>query len=455
VTCTWPMDPLRHLEVAGTAPEDLVQLDETETRATSSIESAPSPAASFPSPEGAIPYPATAGHTAKCETPLVYVERVLEEKGINAQTQAKYRATMKYLEDLVGRKSISQYTRDDLIKFKDLLLKLPARATTARKFNSPSEALEWNLARPADQRHKTLSAKTINDSYLCYLRSVFQYAYDNGHVDSMIAERVRVAQSATARRRDDPRNRRRPFSDEKLAKIFRQPLFLGAKSQDRLFDPGDYIDWSWRFWLPLFMLYMGVRPNELGQVEVTDFIEREGHPCLSVRTESDADDLGLEADDEKNVKTPAGTREVPVHPVLLRLGILDRVRLMRQSKVVRVFPEWEAQGPAGYKRYSNTSSAFFNRNEVSAKRLGFLARAGVKSEKIALYSFRHNFMDAMIRAGLTDGEQDLLIGHAGDRVARIYTSNEAYSLLIEKAHTVHFEAIDLDALFKARGKKVD
>ncbi|MFP3436141.1 hypothetical protein SB781_40950, partial [Paraburkholderia sp. SIMBA_061] len=76
---------------------------------------------------------------------------------------------------------------------------------------------------------------------------------------------VCVARTPGQRRGDDKLKARYRFSAAKLQKIFNQPLFLGARSPKRLFDPGNHLDWSWKFWVPLAMTFMGMRPQELGQ----------------------------------------------------------------------------------------------------------------------------------------------------------------------------------------------
>ena len=305
-------------------------------------------------------------------------------------------------------------------------------------------------------------------SYLPYVREVFKHAADNGHAGTALGQRVRVSRTPGQRHGHDKANARFRFSEAKLHRIFSQPLFVGAKGPSRLFDPGEYLDWSWRFWLPITMLYMGIRPQELGQLEVTDVITQCGYPCLSVTTISDADDVTDQADwtdaSGKLVKSQAGRRELPVHPVLLDLGFLERVEGVRERlrgrradrPEPRVFPEWQRSKQG---RYAPAPSQFFNRDEIHAKTgrkvQGFFARAGVKTRTGVLYSLRHNYKQALVRGGFSDAEQDLLMGHAGSEVDRIYGDRRAYRGLIEKVRHLSHDGPDLERLFEARGRSFD
>lgn len=120
---------------------------------------------------------------------------------------------------------------------------------------------------------------------------------------------------------------RLPFERTALERLFSSPLFSGAKSSHRLSLQGTHLESGWKFWLPLVMYLMGVRPNELGQAEVADVFLRHGWPILKITTDlSDDED---ESPQEKSVKTPAGKRLLPIHPELLRLGFFDLVEARR------------------------------------------------------------------------------------------------------------------------------
>jgi hypothetical protein len=402
-------------------------------------------------------------------TPQHYVETVIAEKTKDKPKPglaSKYRLTMKVFEELVGAQAMDRYTERDIVAFKDALLRMPTYPQNIPGYLTAWDAIRWNEAQLQNLRKPTKSPGTINESYLPYVRETFKHAADNGHVPVALGQRVRVSRTPGQKRGHDKANARYRFSSAKLQKIFSQPLFLGAKGPNRLFDPGDYLDWSWRFWLPLAMLFMGIRPQELGQLEVTDVVPHPcGYPCLNVTTISDADDVTDQGsggvNEGKLAKSPASVRQLPIHPVLLDLGFLERVENVKtqlRGKSVdrpepRVFPEWKRSKTG---RYAPAPSRFFNRDEVEPGTgraiQGFLARAGVKTDTTVLYSLRHNYKQALVNGGFGDAEQDLLMGHAGSEVDRIYGSRQAYTGLIEKVRHLRHDGLDLNQLFAARGR---
>ena len=393
--------------------------------------------------------------------PTEYVDLVIAEKqkvGIAADTANQYRYVMRVFEDLCSSMPISKYRTHHITYFRDQLLKLPIRANEL-ECDSLEKAITWNESQPRGKRRRTLSIRSITDKYLTYIRSVFGHAYRNHLIRENIAEDITVDAPRNYKKRLQKLNARQAFPTDSLKIIFSQPLFLGALSPYRLYTSGAYFDWTWRFWCPLFMLFAGVRPKELGQLETADVIERCGYPCLNITAlsnpgnphgataDDENDDGGEEQDDNeigKSAKTPASFREIPIHPFLQGLGFLDRVKASETAGERRVFPEW----PPTDGKYSNTSNRFFNGK--GKEHIGFLARIGVKTAKTPLYSLRHNFKQAMKKCGFQDSEMDLLMGHADPSVSAIYDSPEAYGLLIEKMKRLAYEGLDFDPIFKAR-----
>ena len=379
--------------------------------------------------------------------PLEYVELFIQERtDIDVATAKKYRQVMREFEAMCGAKPMTEYRDHHVTFFKNQLLKAPSHATTALGYESIAAAVAD--ANTWVKSKKRMDASTINGGYLSYVREMFSHAANDGVIERAIGTRVKVR--TTGSRNKKRQNARLAFSAQALKKVFEQPLFLGAKSPNRLFQPGPHLDDSWRFWLPLFMLYAGVRPEELGQAEVSDIIERFGHPCLKVTTVTDPEDIYLcdeiEVERGKKVKTVAGEREIPLHPVLLDLGFMDVVGAAKRARERRIFWAWKKTK----NRYSETSSKFFNRKDKD--RVGFLVHAGVKTPKTPLYSMRHNFKQLLQHWGVPEGEQDYLMGHVTAGSGAFYESREAQRQLIARVKSLEYEELDLTPMFNARGR---
>lgn len=115
-----------------------------------------------------------------------------------------------------------------------------------------------------------------------------------------------------------------------------EPLYTGAKSAHRLMTGGDYRRRSWHRWVLPVILYQGLRPEKVGQSLVTDIVLERGHWCWRITKIDTTNDLKPSARQEragkKTLKTRTARRLVPIHPVLLDLGLLRHV----QACVMRV-----------------------------------------------------------------------------------------------------------------------
>ncbi|MBK4717473.1 site-specific integrase [Azospirillum sp. YIM DDC1] len=396
-----------------------------------------------PAPSCGVP-PAGLGPKAWQDVAAL-AEAVITEKRLPAKMAEKYRSAARAFIDVIGSKPVWLCTEDDVLNFKDTLLDAPARFNTQHKFASIREAAADNRqrrdARAADARQPkplpTLSTKTINANYLSPLRQIFAYAAANRATPSKInaAATVRALGVGGESKRHKV-DKRLPFAHDDLRTLFNSPLFVGALSPKRLHGAGTHLEAGWRFWLPLGMYLMGLRPNEMGQAEVGDVVVELGWPCLRVTPDAaDEDGEKDRSDVKKRVKTVAGERTLPIHPELLRLGFLDLVEAQRSRGASRILGDWR---PGCDGTYSMTSSKVFNRVG------GYLDRIGIKSQRHALYSLRHNYKNTLRRSGVFPDQQNLLMGHEDASVAAIYGSRELSAGLIQAVIDLDLDGITLD-----------
>ena len=178
------------------------------------------------------------------------------------------------------------------------------------------------------------------------------------------------------------RDRRKAFDREDLAKLFGTSEYIKATF------PKPYM-----YWVPLIALYTGARINEIAQLHVADFREIEEIPVISI------DDEG----DEKRLKTGAAKRLIPVHPELIRLGLLKYVEQLRQKKAIRLFMELQPRRDG----FGQTVSKWFGR---------YRERCGVNEEGKVFHSFRHTVIDGLKQAGEQKEKIAALVGHEDDSV---------------------------------------
>lgn len=405
--------------------------------------------AELPAPPAAAPMPAAGGLTTPSpiaapasrpaglgvkadHTVSEICEEALREKELPEKTQDKYRVAARTFTATIGEKPIWQYQRSDIVAYKDALVKAPQQAWTNFGTNNLAEAAASNAR--LSRAKPVLSATTVNDGYLTYIKQIFAHAYDNAAVTENIAVGVRVATGGKGKSLNKSK-KRFPFSANELATLFGSPLFLGSDPDD-LLTSGSILDKSWQFWLPLLMAFTGARPNELGQLRPADLISRHGWPCLIITTEADPED---EDESERGCKTAAGEREIPLHPQLIRLGFLELVAERRHTGDVRLFPDWVI-GHDG--TYSDTSSRRFNRRP----HYGLLRRLGLDRKRTTLYSLRHNFANALTHSEFLEAEHNAVMGHSNGGTREIYGSREAYARLINKMIRLDLQGVDYAAI---------
>ncbi|MEG0936484.1 MAG: tyrosine-type recombinase/integrase [Comamonas sp.] len=176
---------------------------------------------------------------------------------------------------------------------------------------------------------------------------------------------------------------RRPWKDEELQQLFSQPLFTTYDTPKGKKSGSDAA-----YWVPLMALYSGARIGELSQLRTCDISLIDGIPMLTI----------TDAGDGQRVKSNAGLRSIPIHPELVRLGLLEYVQAIRDAghdklwPILRVDPE----------RPGLTLSNWFGEYRRSV---------GLTERYPDFHSFRHSVRTRMSRAKIPEKVQDAITGH--------------------------------------------
>jgi integrase len=205
----------------------------------------------------------------------------------------------------------------------------------------------------------TIGPKTINGSYVTFVKAMFQWAVGEGWMDRNPLEgdfRVedRVADS----------EKRDAFQPEQLSRLFTAAPWDG--SFDRCGPKAG------KFWIPILCLFHGLRLGEAAGLHVEDITGREGFPVFHLR-----------AFDGRSSKTKGSRGILPIHPEVIRLGFLDFVAQRRKAKSVTLFPDVRvnANGKVGAK----TGEWF----------AALVRERGLVGTKLTMHSFRHSFEDRL------------------------------------------------------------
>jgi len=123
-----------------------------------------------------------------------------------------------------------------------------------------------------------------------------------------------------------------------------------------VWKPGKYFVQSDIYWGFLICILTGMRPGEVGQLKGTD-IRSDGQFYYFDLRPFDAREGRVALKDIRNLKTQNAGRVIPIHPLLIELGLLDRMQDLLDRGEDRLFPEWEPYlRKDGTKRWSQPLS---------------------------------------------------------------------------------------------------
>lgn len=221
---------------------------------------------------------------------------------------------------------------------------------------------------------------------------------------------------------------REPFSLDDLTRLFSSPIYRGGRIPEG--GKGEAA-----LWLPLMGLFSGAREEELCQLRLDDFREEDGIHFYLIRRKHK----------EQDTKTEGSVRRVPVHPELVRLGLLQYVSTLKERNEEWLFPLLAADVKGN--RSGNWSKWFhrYLRNTVK-----------ITDPAIVFHSFRHTFKDVCRECSIPEDVHDALTGHKNANVSRSYGSGlYPLSPLVEAMNRFRIRGLDLSGLTLATPEKTD
>lgn len=200
--------------------------------------------------------------------------------------------------------------------------------------------------------------------------------------------------------------RRRSWSIEHLVKLFLSPLYAGSSSlKQRWRKPTAAKRTVVRdalYWVPLFMIALGVRPEEILQLKVKNVRRRDGVICLFF-----GDDL------DESLKADQSRRVLPVPQLLLDLGFLEWVAAKCQTGQTWAFPDVEPSESDGRR-----SQTFGNRMRT------YLAKVKLKFSDEDIYAMRRTLASKLLALKVDTGVRQRILGHLeGTTVDRHYSDD--------------------------------
>lgn len=170
-----------------------------------------------------------------------------------------------------------------------------------------------------------------------------------------------------------------PFTDEQIQMIFKPENF-------KLSSEKPHTRWG-----IIMALYTGARISEIAQLGLQDFKKKGVVNYIAIDT----------LEDGQSVKNEDSRREIPIHPDLVKLGLMDRVETLKSKGENMLFPELTA----GQNGFGGAVSKGITRY---LNQLGITARG---SGRVGAHSFRSTMIKHLAAKDISDEDSRKFVGH--------------------------------------------
>jgi len=313
-----------------------------------SVIAQPQPALVVPQPEAKNPAPILESAVEK------YIKVKMDE-GWSTATIKDIPPQLSRFVELVGfGLRVDELTRDHIRHYCQCMEHLPNSRHRAKYSRKTDEEL---MAMDVPIEHQ-LNAKSLTTRYNT-IRSLFKFCEDEGWLTN--SNPLKSVLKVNKKKTKAKVNKRRAFTLDELQALFVNDYYRKGK-----------FNCAAKFWVPIIALFSGARLEEICQLYLGDIREINGIMCFDIN-----------AEDEKDIKTDAGKRIVPIHPFLIEIGLLDRVDHLRANGEQHLFHR-STLSQAGGKLSTNISKAF-----TYFRRKHGVGGSTDETSDVVFHSFRH------------------------------------------------------------------
>lgn len=330
------------------------------------------------------------------------------------ETKNNYDPVVEILYDVLGKNApVRSITREAILAVQDVILHLPPNASRRVEFKGKSSIKIADLVKKrlaAGEAVERLAARTRN-KYLRAIGTIFTFALAEMMIDANPALNLSVHLPE-----DQDEDDRGPFDADDLRAMFPRTYTLDGLN-----------------WIPLVMLYAGLRPSEVAQLDVADIIEVDGVSCIDVSKETKGKTGAARWGDKSIKNDKASRRVVPIHQKLIDLGFLDYVR--SRAGEFKLF-EVKRYNSAGY--FASIRHEFY----------GWMDAVKVRSELKVPHSFRHTWRTAAFQAIHRQDFAKIIggwsLGSGADVQTYLHTNHIDMGILKTELDKVRFDILSTD-----------
>lgn len=301
----------------------------------------------------------------------LYCAEHVGRKKWSDRTADQSRKIFELVVGLMGDRPIHEVTKSDIRTLGAQMLQLPTNMTKRFRGLTPLQVLEAVESQPDLPR---LQPRSVNKNYQ-YVRSLFIWALEHDYLTQNPATILRDVHEGRAQ------DARKALDDEDIER------FIGFATQHAR-EPYEH-------WVPRIMAFTGCRMGEAARLERRDVRQADGLWVFDINADHP----------EKRVKTENSLRQIPVHPRLIELGLLDFVHDAPEGFL---FPR--------HIRYSDDPKR--SPVDLLSKQLTrWLRKSGVEDKKKQVQSLRETMATKLKDLGTPEYQIAEILGHENSNIS--------------------------------------
>ncbi|MGO7486701.1 site-specific integrase [Rhizobium ruizarguesonis] len=317
---------------------------------------------------------------------------------------AKYVVTFRTMKEVIGEeRALGSITRAECAAVQEVFSALPSNVSKLKPYAHCKTTREI-IALAADRKtDKRLSPGTVK-VYTHTQAAFFNWAIGKGLIATNPASGMAP--------KNAKKGKRRAYDVDQMNVVLAS---LPEWSQQGAL--------AGRYWLYIIGLFSGMRLGEIATLNVDDVIARYGSHFFR-----------LWETDERGLKTENSERIIPVHPELVRLGLLQRVAKLKAATIERLFDDLPGDNQ------DHIADLFSKRFAYHLKTLK------MHGNGVTFHSTRHTFRDALREAGLPHDVTQALGGWSPKTVDERYGNGMRPQTLVKWMAEVRYDGLVIPSL---------
>ncbi|MEN5246158.1 hypothetical protein [Brucella pseudintermedia] len=355
--------------------------------------------APIPTPSHAAFSPATPNLASVANSPSfsVALREYLETAKGSKDSLRDVELIVQFLIDQMGDTSVHQFTPEDVKALDQMLPSIPDRAGIPREHCTSLSSRYAYAQQHGWENLKRLTEARLRNGYHNSLSKFFRWLIDKGYYGHPKPVFNNISpKNLSSLTRD-------AFEYDEVEKIFSQPLFQGCRTEKQIWQPGNVFVQSHLYWGYIILILHGMRIGEFGQLDSSHIREVDGISYFDLRA-FDPEKGRVPLEEIVKFKTSGSERIIPIHPLVLELGLMDRVKELNERGCTALFPEWEPYPkPNGEMRWGQplTKSWQYLKKKI-----------GIQRANVTAYSARHFYAQFLDSTGISHRGRTMLMGHS-------------------------------------------